>query len=181
MKKIIIENPLSNERGSALIVSLLMLTILTVIGLASINTSSIEIQIARNDRIYRQNINLAESAASHIVKQIANMDGNAQDPQSDYEDLFPSTSTLNWVSAQTASFFETPNQWDSDGSNNDDNAVSNVSGSYRYAANYLGKQGGSSLNPGSLSINLYSVYGISENNGGVALIQMGCKKTVMNP
>lgn len=181
MKKIIIHNPLSNEHGSTLLVALLMLTILTVIGLASINTSSIEIQIAGNERIYRQNINLAESAASHIAKEITNMDGNGQDPQSDYEDLFPSTSTLSWISSQTTSFFDNPNQWDSDGSNNDDNAGSNASGSYRYAANYLGKQSGSSLNPGALSVNLYSIYGISENNGGTALIQMGCKKTVMNP
>jgi len=43
-----------NENGSALIFSLLILAVLTIIGVSSITTSTIEIKIASNDKVYKQ-------------------------------------------------------------------------------------------------------------------------------
>jgi len=43
-----------NEDGSALILAILMLAVLTIIGISSITTSTIEIKIAANDKVYKQ-------------------------------------------------------------------------------------------------------------------------------
>src|SRR6056297_3509540 len=83
---------IKNENGSAVLVGLLVLVVLTVIGIASINTSSIELKISHNEKIYRQNFNIAESAAMHAIKRIGNMDG-----QEDYDELMPSTTSLVWL------------------------------------------------------------------------------------
>jgi len=43
----------SNERGSTLIISVLILLLLTVIGIAATNTSTIEILISGNDKLHK--------------------------------------------------------------------------------------------------------------------------------
>nr|WP_320013430.1 pilus assembly PilX N-terminal domain-containing protein [uncultured Desulfobacter sp.] len=44
---------MNNQKGFALISVMLFLVLLTVIGLAALNTTSVELQITGNDRIYR--------------------------------------------------------------------------------------------------------------------------------
>ncbi|MGD9824792.1 pilus assembly PilX family protein [Desulfobacter sp.] len=46
-------NHVSNQQGFALISAILFLVLLTVIGIAALNTTSVELQITGNDRIYR--------------------------------------------------------------------------------------------------------------------------------
>ncbi|MBU0945616.1 MAG: hypothetical protein KJ804_08530 [Proteobacteria bacterium] len=46
--------PGDNEQGFVLILSLLMLLILTIIGVSATNNTSIELQIAGNDRVHKQ-------------------------------------------------------------------------------------------------------------------------------
>ncbi len=46
-------NHMNNQKGFALISVMLFLVLLTVIGLAALNTTSVELQITGNDRIYR--------------------------------------------------------------------------------------------------------------------------------
>ena len=43
----------NNEKGSAMVLALLMLAVLTIIGVSSITTSTIETQIDTNDRLYK--------------------------------------------------------------------------------------------------------------------------------
>ena len=64
------KNVVNNENGSAIVLAMLILVVLTVLGIASINTSSIELQIARNERIYQQNFYQAESAATEGAQKI---------------------------------------------------------------------------------------------------------------
>ncbi len=170
---------LNNESGTALVVALLVLVALTVLGLASINTSSIEIGISGNERVYRQNLNIAESASLHGLKEIQNMDSI-----NDYDDLMPDTTSLVWLSNPGSStFFEDPANWDYNDADSDDNAEQFSGGkySYCYAVDYEGKQKGSSLKSGALSVNLYASYGLSQTNGGTALVNTGVKKPVRNP
>ncbi len=44
----------NNENGSALIFAILILAVLTIIGISSMTTSTIEIKIASNDKVYKQ-------------------------------------------------------------------------------------------------------------------------------
>lgn len=46
-------NHVNNQQGFALISVMLVLVLLTVIGIAALNTTSVELQITGNDRIYR--------------------------------------------------------------------------------------------------------------------------------
>ena len=53
----------SQERGSVLVISLILLVLLTMIGITASKTSEIEIMIAGNERVYKQNFYIAEGAA----------------------------------------------------------------------------------------------------------------------
>ena len=49
-----IHSPLNNDRGSALVVALLMLVVLTLIGISATTTTTFELQIAGNDKLYKR-------------------------------------------------------------------------------------------------------------------------------
>ena len=51
-----------NERGSVLVISMLILVMLTVVGFAAMNTSNIEQMISGNERTYKENFYRAEAA-----------------------------------------------------------------------------------------------------------------------
>lgn len=49
-----LKNPAGNENGSALIFAILILAVLTIIGISSNKTSTVEVKIASNDKVYKQ-------------------------------------------------------------------------------------------------------------------------------
>lgn len=56
-----IKKTIKNERGFVLITSLLMLTILMIIGISATNTTTIELQISGNDKAAKQTFYQAEA------------------------------------------------------------------------------------------------------------------------
>ncbi|MCK5099929.1 MAG: pilus assembly PilX N-terminal domain-containing protein, partial [Desulfobacteraceae bacterium] len=54
-------NLFHNENGSAIIFALLILVTVTIIGITSMNLSLTESSIVRNEKIHKQNFNIAES------------------------------------------------------------------------------------------------------------------------
>lgn len=60
---------LKNQDGFTIVASMLFLVVLTIIGVAATNTTSIEVGIAGNDRSYKQNFYLAEGAAKEAARQ----------------------------------------------------------------------------------------------------------------
>jgi len=77
------------EEGSALVISLVILALLTVIGIAVTNTTSIELQIAGNDKTYKENFYLAEGAAMMIARILENVASQA-DIEKLKQNKFPS-------------------------------------------------------------------------------------------
>lgn len=61
-----------DEEGAVLVVSLIMLAFLSLLGIAATTTSSIEIQIAANDRAYKHNFYMAEAALWEAAQRIQN-------------------------------------------------------------------------------------------------------------
>ncbi|GAB6142925.1 PilX N-terminal domain-containing pilus assembly protein [Desulfocicer niacini] len=53
----------NNSNGSTIVIVMLILAVLTILGISSINTSTIELQISHNERIYQENFYLAEAVA----------------------------------------------------------------------------------------------------------------------
>jgi hypothetical protein len=63
---------LSNERGSALVIALLMLVVLTLIGISASTTTNFELQISGNDKLYKMAFYQAEGgteASSELIEQ----------------------------------------------------------------------------------------------------------------
>jgi Tfp pilus assembly protein PilX len=54
--------PLKNEAGSILVISLIVLALASMIGIAATMTSSLELQVSGNDRHYAENFYRAEAA-----------------------------------------------------------------------------------------------------------------------
>ncbi len=52
---------INNEKGSAIIVALMVLAVVTLFGISSIDTSSIELKIVRNEKMYQRCFYVAES------------------------------------------------------------------------------------------------------------------------
>jgi len=58
------------ERGSIIIIALVLLMMVTLIGTSATNTATIEIQVAGNERNYKQNFYQAETAAMRAMSQL---------------------------------------------------------------------------------------------------------------
>jgi len=58
--------PLKNENGSTLLLALMVLAVVTILGLFSINTSTTELAIARNERLYTIAFYAAEAARGYV-------------------------------------------------------------------------------------------------------------------
>jgi len=52
------------ERGSALVIALLMLVVLTILGIAAITTSTVEVQISGNEKVYKRSFYAADGGTS---------------------------------------------------------------------------------------------------------------------
>ena len=63
---------LMNEEGSVIVFTLMILTLLTIVGLAAIYTANTEVEIAGADYIYQRNFYLAEGAAMEAVDWLDN-------------------------------------------------------------------------------------------------------------
>ncbi|MCF8111452.1 MAG: pilus assembly PilX N-terminal domain-containing protein [Desulfobacteraceae bacterium] len=62
---------LADKKGSVLLTTMIVLLLLTLIGVSGINTSSTDLQITRNYRIYNENLMLADAAVNRAVTNIA--------------------------------------------------------------------------------------------------------------
>jgi hypothetical protein len=66
----ILKHAPSNERGIILMITLVMLVMVTVIGLAAIRTSSTEVKLGGNERIAKEVLFAAESGVQHVRRAI---------------------------------------------------------------------------------------------------------------
>lgn len=156
---------LRNEDGSVMLVALLLMAVLTIMGVAAINTSNIEILISSNDRSYKQNFYRSEAAAYEAAQIVEDADD---------ANLMPATTTFIWLQG-TGTDMETPGRWTAGNSQ-----LSNIdtTNNTRYAVNMLGVAGGGSLDitmPSQLFE--YAIYGLYLNpNTGRCLIAIGYRK-----
>lgn len=63
----------TDENGSILVIALIMLALLTTLGIMSTNTTTIDLQIAQNERISIDQFNRAEAAAMYAVQLVSDM------------------------------------------------------------------------------------------------------------
>ena len=70
---------LSSQEGSVIVLALLILVALTLGGITSTQRSSTEAFIVRNTAIYKQNLQLAETAAMEAIGELLRMEDLAED------------------------------------------------------------------------------------------------------
>ena len=64
---------MDNERGSALVITLMLLLILTAIGIYAVSISTTEMNIALHSRVGTATLNSAESGANYGIDQVPNV------------------------------------------------------------------------------------------------------------
>ena len=57
-----------NEGGSVMVVAILILALLTIIGIAAMSTTNIELKISGNEKSYKMALYAAEAARGYVVK-----------------------------------------------------------------------------------------------------------------
>ena len=176
---------LNNEEGSAIVIALIILVLLTMIGITATDNTVFELEIVRNEAIYRQNFYKAESAIIEAAEILEDETNTTR--------LFPLTTTWGWLRDKASinsdmtditnwkDNADPPNWLDNDGLLGTDSASSNnmddtgdPRNNTRYAVIANGVIGSLSLTGGN---NLYSfsVYGLfdSTSGNGRSLILMG--------
>lgn len=156
---------LKNEEGSAIVVALMILVVITIIGISSSNTTTVELQIVRNDGIYKQNLYLAEAAAQEAVQRIWNIsrtDPFVLEKRSPVwlndDAAIDMTNIANWVNDTTA-------------------LVSSLDADASLAVEDVGIASGGSLDISSgTSAHDFTVYGLGTQNNGRAFIQIGYRE-----
>ncbi|MCP3940828.1 MAG: hypothetical protein GY710_05020 [Desulfobacteraceae bacterium] len=162
---------IANEKGSAIVFALLALSILSIIGISSTNTTTTELNIVRNEQIYQTNFYLAESSAYEAALRIEN--------ETDPFELIPDSSDHNWLNDDIIDFSVTDN-WNDEGqasadvNDNSDSSQFNANASYATVAK--GPREGSSLDISSTRLYEFAVFGRSDEFNGNVLVEIGYLK-----
>jgi type II secretory pathway pseudopilin PulG len=155
------KNILHNEDGSVLIISLVVLSLLLIIGVSATNTSNIENLVTRNVENYTEAFYLAEAAAMENAQRLENEAvANLNNPVS-----------IQWLtkSDSVPSFDPTSGTYWTD-------TYSDVS--INPAARFLALSEPviGSLGMGQSNIHPYTVCGLSEKNNSRAIVQVGYRR-----
>lgn len=158
---------LCREEGSVLIVVLIFLVLLTIMGISATSTTNIEMQIAHNEVIAKENFYNAEAAAMESIQELDNAG-----------DVITKTGVKTWLHQDLPvpdNVLDTAN-WDAA---NAATAV-NSDNKQKYLAVYEGVDEGSSLSITGKRVYRYRVIGrggdIASPSSGSAVVEMGFKK-----
>lgn len=160
MKKIF--SPLMNEAGSMIVYILMVLTLLTIVGLASIRTANTEVEIASTELVFQRNFYLAEGAAMEAVRWLDNNTITGLNGPAWME------MTAGAVSANTLDDY-----WA--GSKTVQSQACTIDADAMFLAAYEGLAAGSSLDVNKTKLHDITVYGRSQKSG-VAEIRLGYRK-----
>ena len=170
MKTII--NPINNENGSAIVLALVILAVLTIIGISASTTSTVELKIVRNEKIHTQNFYYAEAGVYEGAQRIE------QESNPEVQ-LIAATTGYDWLN-DNAVDFSTSAAWlnlgPASGNVNDNSDPSLIDPNASFATNFKGVRRGGSVDIGSPRMYEYSVFGLSQWNGGQSIIEIGYLK-----
>ena len=159
---------LNNEDGSAIVIALMVLMVVTIIGISSSNKTTVELQIVRNEGIYKENLYLAEGGAQEAIQRIWNI--SREDPF-----LLEKRAPV-WLNDDSIDM-ENINNWDNDGADDDDTSfISSLDADARFTAVDVGISRPGSLEMTGTNVHDFAIYGLSEHNDGRVFIQIGYRE-----
>lgn len=157
----------SGQSGTALIITLLVMVSLTIVGIMSLNTVIVEIQIGRNERELREAFYLAEGAVTEGLQRLATL--SHQDLGEQFAEWHHPIGTLDSEKID----FRNPDIWDADGDGEDNALTCSLSPhAYTAAVEHAVATGGSLI---QTDTRLYQnrVYGLCRQYGADHLIEIG--------
>lgn len=156
----------SDENGSAIVLAIMILVIVSIIGIESSNTSSLEVQIASAERDAKINFYCAEGAGMEVAQRVENAIS---------EDLRSRADV--WLNGSTTNL-EDPAQWNYDETGTDDTAgPSAVCPDTYFSAEDTGISVRSSLDMSQPSqLHTFKVFGRRIAASQEAFIEMGYRK-----
>lgn len=165
-------NRLGDESGSVLVIALLLLAFLSIIGVSATTTSSIEVQIAANDRDFKQNFYMAEGGAMEAATRLENetdtdvLINKTPDYLSQYDSAVDMTQSSNW------------DYDDAGGDDNADTADANIdpNGTTYFSIVDIGIPDGSSLSLGGTNLHEYAIYGLYKSADAESMVEVGYRK-----
>ncbi|CAB1065147.1 hypothetical protein D1BOALGB6SA_9944 [Olavius sp. associated proteobacterium Delta 1] len=154
-----LSSPSMNEKGSVIIFTLMVLTLLTIIGLASVYTASTEVEMAGAEFIYQRNFYLAEGAAMEAVDWLES-------------NTVTATSGPSWMELTPGALNGTTidNYWA--GTEVSQPQACAIDADARFIAAFEGVSAGSSLDVSKSKMHDISVYGRCQKRG-VAEVRLG--------
>jgi Tfp pilus assembly protein PilX len=160
---------LKSEDGSVLVVSLCLLILLTLLGFFIAAISEVEIQLAGNDRLYKDNLYTAEGGALECAQRMQEAAA-----------LVPGTAPTTWLiplaSRPTLAQIRDNNHtaWTAT------SQVSAIDANTRFVAVEEGVSVETSLDMTKTTLHSYTIYGRRYNTGapqrGRAIVQLGYRK-----
>jgi len=170
-----------NEDGSVLLIAMIMLALLTIIGISATNTSTIEVQIAANDRIYKQNLCVAEGAVMECIQRMEN-GGEEMKEMTPTRDIWlidgTNNSNRSGVTVPGADTITDPDNWVDSPLNDQTCEVALLDTRSRFMAFYGGIAEGASLDMTKPTVYEYRVFGRSTRNEGLVIIGVGYRKAI---
>ncbi len=156
-----------NRHGSALLVVLLVMTAVTILGIMSLNTSTVEMRIARNERDARETFYLAEGVAMEGVQRLMDTQPINLEEKSHF-----------WHHARKEieadeMDFRDPKKWDVDGQEEDNGLQSLMDQGTFIAAVEWDLATGSSALVTESRLYMTRVYGLCTKNKAEHLIEIG--------
>ena len=157
---------LKSEDGSILIISLFMLVLLTLTGLSASRTSSIEVQIVGNERIYKQNLYLAEASA---LENAQRLEDGGEEMRKIAEPGCP-VWLMELSNLPNANDITDPANW------TDAYSQVSIDANTRFLTIFRGIDEGGSLDMAKSRLFTYSIFGRSNQNNGMSTIEVGYKR-----
>lgn len=155
---------IKDEDGTVLVVALLILVFLTLIGITISATTEVEIQIAGNDRLYKDNLYTVEAAtmeAAQMMEEFVSLDPSAH----------PFIKPLGSV---TVDDIRDDTYWPGNGQ------ASTVDGNTSFIAVEEGVAEGTTLDMTKTTLRSYSIYGrrydTARPNKGRGIVRVGYRK-----
>lgn len=161
---------LKNEQGTAIVMGLVVMLILTVVGITAVNTSTVELQIVRNEGIYKEDLYLAEGAAHEAIQTIWGI--ARTDP------YILLDRTRDWLSVKPGDveMVDMGYAYIENGDNNVIGEASPIGAQTSFSAVDTGVARPGSLEMTGTNIHEWAVYGQSNKNNGRVLIQIGYRE-----
>jgi Tfp pilus assembly protein PilX len=160
---------IKSEEGSVMVVALIVLAMLTIIGISASNTSTTELQIVRNDLLYRINFYKAEAAAREGAQTVANL------AKTSPAEINPGQTSKSWLVDPAADGIDMTTIADVQAVAEPSNVVADAATAY--AAAYLGRTGSVAAENES-HVYHFNLYGLHADDDGRAFIEMGYKVKV---